>query len=62
MLFEAIRTINDVCIGQLKEYDCAIDTYQQFIVQNPEHPIRPMLQKMIANLQRVKTQMANKNQ
>jgi tetratricopeptide (TPR) repeat protein len=54
MLFEAIKTINDVCIGYLKEYDCAIDTYNQFIIQNPEHPIRPILQKMITNLQNVK--------
>jgi tetratricopeptide (TPR) repeat protein len=57
MLFEAIKTINDVCIGQLKEYDCAIDTYKQFIIQNPEHPIRPSLQKIITNLENVK----NKN-
>jgi TolA-binding protein len=55
MLFDAIKTINDVCIGELKEYNCAIDTYKQFIIQNPEHPIRPMLQKMIANLENVKT-------
>jgi len=59
MLFDAIKTINDVCIGHLKEYDCAIDTYQQFLMQNPEHPVRPMLKKIIGNLEELKTKTAS---
>ena len=55
MLFDAIKTINEVCVGHLKEYDCAIDTYQQFLVRNPEHPIRPMLKKIIDNMEELKT-------
>jgi tetratricopeptide (TPR) repeat protein len=54
MLFEAIKTIKDVCVGELKEYDCAIDTYKQFLTRNPEHPVRPILQKIIGNLENLK--------
>ncbi len=58
MLFAAIKTIKEVCVGRLKEYDCAIDTYKQFLVQNPGHPIRPMLQKVIGNLENLKAHTA----
>jgi tetratricopeptide (TPR) repeat protein len=54
MLFAAIKTIKEVCVGRLKEYDCAINTYKQFLVQNPGHPVRPMLQKVIGNLESLK--------
>lgn len=49
-----IKTINTVVATQIGDYDVAINIYKGFIDKYPEHPLAPVLQKMIEGFNSLK--------
>jgi len=56
---EAVNTINLLTVTRLHDYDMGIQIYQQFIQKYPDHPADPLLQKMIKDLQLLKSKNLN---
>ena len=49
-----IKSINTVSVSQLKDYDLPINIYQEFVDQNPSHPLTRYLVKVISALKKFK--------
>ncbi len=45
-----LRTISQISIIKLKDYDLAIGIYEKFVFEHPQHPLIPRIQEMIKNL------------
>ncbi len=55
VLRQALETINNLCVMQLRDYDKAISIYKQFKIKYPKHGVNPILNKMIAALEELKS-------
>lgn len=55
---ELIRGINGVAIGKLRDYDLAVDIYSDFIGQYPDHPLNPIMNKLIIGIKRLEVKMS----
>ncbi len=49
-LFDTVKLIKDICEKNMNDSSCTVDTYTEFMHKNPGHPINPMLNKIINNI------------
>lgn len=53
-LDDVIKSINIVCISELKNFDLAIGVYEDLIKNHPQHPFVEPMKMMIRNLKKFK--------
>lgn len=55
MADEIVKLVNTIVLSQTKDYDFAINLYNQFINENPEHPYNQVFKNLIQGYTNLKT-------